>query len=72
MKEKLLKTKVKSKIEVTRPGRGNAIKFADLSSTGGMINAYNALQLASTTKGKKKSKDLKGYYNNNSDSKPRT
>ncbi|MBK7799804.1 MAG: S8 family peptidase [Saprospiraceae bacterium] len=68
----LRESTVKSKIEVTRPGRGNAIKFADLSSTGGMINAYNALQLASTTKGKKKSKDLKGYYNNNSDSKPRT
>lgn len=52
----LRESSIKSNVEVTRPGRGSSIKFSELSSTGGMINAYNALQLAANTKGKKKKK----------------
>jgi len=68
----LRESAIKSNIEVTRPGRGNSIKFSELSSTGGMINAYNALQLAANTKGKKKKKDVNGYYQNSTEGTPRT
>jgi cell wall-associated protease len=39
---------------VKKPGSDEKVKFSDLSKTGGMVSAYNAVQKASTTKGKKK------------------
>ncbi|HEX6224069.1 MAG TPA: S8 family peptidase [Chryseolinea sp.] len=37
-------------LKVTEPGTGNAVPFSDLSITGGMINAYEAVKLAQTFK----------------------
>lgn len=39
---------------VYKPGTNDKITFAKLSVTGGIINAYSALKMASTTKGKRK------------------
>jgi len=40
--------------EVNKPGQGNImVPFADLSATGGLVNAYNALKLAGTLKPEK-------------------
>ena len=45
--------------EVTKPGSKEKINFSKLSVSGGVINVYNALELASKTKGKKASKSAK-------------
>ena len=40
-------------LEVNRPGsEGEKVKFSELSSTGGLANAYTAVKLAERTKGK--------------------
>lgn len=49
LKEILLKSVAdKSKLEVVRPGGGaeDVVPFSELSVTGGVVNAYNALKLA--------------------------
>jgi cell wall-associated protease len=38
---------------VKQPGSGNKVLFSSLSVTGGVVNAYDALKLASTLKGKR-------------------
>ena len=38
---------------VKQPGSGTTVLFSSLSVTGGIVNAYNALKLASTIKGKR-------------------
>jgi cell wall-associated protease len=43
--------------EVTLPGSEETIRFSELSVTGGVVNAFNAVELASQTKGKRKKKD---------------
>lgn len=40
-------------LEVTRPGSEEKVPFGTLSKTGGIVNAYNALKLAATLKGKR-------------------
>jgi len=60
VKEILRNSVVKTDIMVKVPGKSaGQKKLSDLSSTGGFINAYNAVLLASKTKGKKKVKDWK-------------
>ena len=39
-------------LKVTKPGTKDQIKFDELSTTGGMVNAYEAVKLAMTVKGK--------------------
>jgi len=39
---------------VRNPGNDEMVKLSDLSKTGGIINAYEAIKLASVTKGEKK------------------
>ncbi len=39
---------------VNKPGEGEKVSSAELSRTGGIINAYEAIKLASTMKGEKK------------------
>ncbi len=41
-------------IMVFRPGSDTKVPFSTLSVTGGIVNAYNALQLAATLKGERK------------------
>ncbi|MBP1652727.1 MAG: peptidase and subtilisin kexin sedolisin, partial [Bacteroidetes bacterium] len=46
--------------EVNKPGApGQMVAFADLSATGGLVNAYNALKVASTMKVEKLGKKPK-------------
>lgn len=46
--------------KVKLPGTEDSVNLADISVTGGELNAYNALKLASTLKGERK-KDDNGY-----------
>jgi subtilisin family serine protease len=39
---------------VKQPGSDESVPFTDLSKTGGLLNAYSAIQLASTLKGERK------------------
>lgn len=48
VKEILMKSSVVNKKSVPEPGTGNKVKFTSLSVSGGVVNAYNALQLAAT------------------------
>jgi subtilisin family serine protease len=52
--------------KVKLPGTEDSVSLADISVTGGELNAYNALKLASTLQGER-SKDDNGYYNTNDD-----
>lgn len=48
--------------EVIEPGSGRKVKLSDISKTGGLINAYEAVKLASTLKGERNSgKQLKPF-----------
>ncbi|NOT90795.1 S8 family peptidase [Ferruginibacter sp.] len=40
--------------KVTKPGSDEMVNLADISKTGGIVNAYEALKLASTLKGERK------------------
>ena len=47
LKEVLMQSSIKYKdVEVKRPGKGDAVKFGELSVSGGVLNAYEALLLA--------------------------
>ncbi len=48
LKEILMKSAVVNKKKVVLPGSKKKTKFTDLSVTGGVVNAYNALKLAAT------------------------
>ena len=56
VKEIIMKSATKQDALVNLPGSKGAkkVKFSDLSKTGGMINAYEAVKMAMTVKGKKK------------------
>jgi len=45
--------------KVKMPGSEDLVSFSELSKTGGVVNAYKAVQLANKTKGKKKIKKMK-------------
>lgn len=40
--------------KVNKPGTDEVVSMSELCRTGGMVNAYNAIMLASKTKGKRK------------------
>jgi subtilisin family serine protease len=40
--------------KVKTPGTGDEVTFADISKSGGLVNAYEAIKLASTIKGERK------------------
>ena len=46
--------------KVKKPGVDEQVPFSELSVTGKIVNAYNAVKLASKTQGKRKMKKLKG------------
>ncbi|MFP8488449.1 S8 family peptidase [Gracilimonas sp. Q87] len=46
IKDILLKTVTKINLSVYKPGDMSAVSFSELSSTGGIINAYNAIRTA--------------------------
>lgn len=48
------KSAVKPSIKVKDPGTGDPVNLSDISKTGGFVNAYEAIKLASTVKGEKK------------------
>ncbi|MEL6926198.1 MAG: S8 family serine peptidase, partial [Bacteroidota bacterium] len=54
VKEILMTSTTKINRKVKKPGSGEKVNFSDLSQTGGVINAYEAVKLAAQTKGKKK------------------
>jgi len=45
--------------EVRNPGNDEMVNLSDLSKSGGIVNAYEAIKLASVTKGEKKSAAVK-------------
>lgn len=47
------KSAVGPDIDVTNPGTGDKVKLSDISKTGGLLNAYQAVKLASTLKGER-------------------
>jgi len=48
------KSAQKPEYKVTKPGTDETVEFGDLSRTGGIVNAYEAVKLASTLKGETK------------------
>lgn len=57
VKEILMESSVKMNDQVLIPGEnGEKTSFSNLSVSGGTVNAYNALKMAATVKGKKKNK----------------
>ncbi len=54
VREIILESALPVNLEVTMPGSEEMIGFAELSTTGGLANAYTAVKLAEQTKGKKK------------------
>ena len=48
------KSAQKPDVKVTEPGTDEMVNLADISKSGGIINAYEALKLASTIKGERK------------------
>lgn len=54
VKDIIMKSVTKVDAEVNIPGTDTKVKLKDLSITGGVVNAYKAVELAMKTKGKKK------------------
>ncbi|MBL7815831.1 MAG: S8 family peptidase [Saprospiraceae bacterium] len=54
VKECIEKSVVKQNYKVKKPGTEDKVPFSSLSRTGGVVNVYNAVKLASEMKGKKK------------------
>ena len=59
VKRVLEESVIKLDQEVIKPGGDELIPFAELSKTGGVVNLYQAYELAARTKGKKKVKEEK-------------
>ena len=59
VKEIIMKSTSKQSGKVKMPGSGEKVSFSELCQTGGIVNAYEAIKLASMTKGKKKGKIAK-------------
>ncbi len=59
VKDIILQSSNKRQIKVKKPGTDEVVDFSSLSVSGGAINAYKALELASKTKGKKKLPNIK-------------
>ena len=54
VKDVIMLSAQKQKQKVLKPGTDKMVTFGQLSVTGGIINAYEAVKLAATVKGKKK------------------
>lgn len=72
VKEVLLQSSTKQKIKVVKPGTSEKVPFSQLSTSGGMVNAYDAVRLAASVKGKKKKKGNSRSGGGSSDGKTRT
>ena len=59
VKEILESSSVPQNVKVKKPGSDDIVPFSSLSKSGGVVNLYNAVQKASTVKGKKKMKKSK-------------
>lgn len=59
VKNIIMETVVRHKGAVKKPGTDELVSFRQLSVTGGIVNAYKAVELAIQTKGKKKVKKNK-------------
>ncbi|MFI5186456.1 MAG: S8 family peptidase [Chitinophagales bacterium] len=53
------KSSVKPDIKVKNPGTGEEVNLSDISRSGGILNAYEAVKLASTLKGERKPENVK-------------
>jgi len=56
VKNVILESSIKSTQKVKKPGTSDLVPFTELSSTGGFVNLYKAIEYASKVKGKKKIK----------------
>ncbi len=56
----LLKSSIRQNYKVITPGTKKEVALSELSKTGGLVNAYTAIQIALKTKGKKKSQETMG------------
>lgn len=54
VKNAILSSSIKSDLQVKKPGTQDVVPFNNLSSTGGFVNLYKAIEYASKMKGKKK------------------
>ena len=68
VKEIMMESASPQGMMVVKPGSDEKVKFSELSVTGGIIDAYGAVEKASDTKGKKKKKGAKGKFSNKSGS----
>ena len=48
------KSAVQPDIKVTKPGTDETVNLSEISKTGGIVNAYEAIKLAATIKGERK------------------
>jgi subtilisin family serine protease len=53
------KSSVKPDLKVKVPGGDSEVDMSELSTTGGLLNAYEAVKLASTLKGERKTENIK-------------
>lgn len=56
LKEAIEKSAQKPEIKVRKPGTEETLNLSDISKTGGLLNAYEAVKLASTMKGERNQK----------------
>lgn len=54
LKDIIEKSSVKLEENVDKPGTEDKVKLSEISKTGGLLNAYEAIKLASTVKGERK------------------
>ena len=72
IKQIIMESAIPQDLQVKQPGTGAMVPFSELSVTGGVLNAYRAVEQAAKTKGKKKKGKNGAYYNgknNNKDKK---
>jgi len=53
------KSSAKPEVQVKVPGGDSEVAMSELSATGGLLNAYEAVKLASTLKGERKPESMK-------------
>jgi len=53
------KSSIKPSVKVKVPGGDSEVDMSELSTTGGVLNAYEAVKLASTLKGERKTENIK-------------
>ena len=53
------KSSIKPDVKVKNPATGEEENLSDISKSGGILNAYEAVKLASTLKGERKPENIK-------------